>query len=47
MPATRSFNNIDPEVDTESYQRYETYRRGHGFNNIDPEVDTERISGIH
>ncbi len=39
----RSFNNIDPEVDTESCQG-----QGVGawswscFNNIDPEVDTER-----
>ncbi len=37
-----SFNNIDPEVDTESGWTNRPSQKWLGFNNIDPEVDTER-----
>ncbi len=37
----RCFNNIDPEVDTESCRKLGRRSVCLGFNNIDPEVDTE------
>ncbi len=37
------FNNIDPEVDTESFLLHIVVPHLMCFNNIDPEVDTERL----
>ncbi len=39
-----SFNNIDPEVDTESYIGRMGACCSYSFNNIDPEVDTESFN---